>query len=52
MPGPSNPDSFEFEKVSVDDARKVLDDAVKPVVERVRPAEGEQRRKGAPAENS
>jgi len=51
MPGPSNPDSFEFEKVSVDDARKVLDDAVKPVVERARPStDVEQRRKGAPAE--
>jgi hypothetical protein len=30
MAGPGNPDSFEFEKVSLDDARKALDDSVKP----------------------
>jgi hypothetical protein len=30
MPGPGNPDSFEFEKVSMADARKALDDAVRP----------------------
>jgi hypothetical protein len=46
MPGPSKPDSFEFEKVSLDDARKALDDTVKPVVDRTRPATdwGKQRR--------
>lgn len=50
MPGPKNPDSFEFEKVSLDDARQVLDDAVKPVVNLARPrADGAQQRKpGAP----
>lgn len=48
MPGPSKPDALEFEKVSLDDARKVLDDAVKPMVDRSRPAvDWEQRRKGA-----
>jgi hypothetical protein len=31
MPEPGNPDSFEFEKVSLDDARKMLDEQVKPV---------------------
>ena len=38
MAGPKNPDTFEFEKVSIDDARQVLDDAVKPVVNISRPA--------------
>ena len=32
MSGPGNPDSFEFEKVSLDDARKALEDSVKPAV--------------------
>ena len=32
-----NPGSFEFEKVSLDDARQVLDDAVKPVYSTARP---------------
>ena len=52
MPGPNKPESFEFEKVSVDDARKVLDDGVKPVVDISRPKiDWEQRRKGAGAES-
>ena len=51
MAGSDKPDSFEFEKVSVADARKVLDDSVKPVVDRSRPAvDWVQRRKGAGAE--
>jgi hypothetical protein len=29
MPGPAKSESFEFEKVSLDDARKALDDSVK-----------------------
>ena len=32
MSGTGKPESFEFEKVSLDDARKALDDSVKPVV--------------------
>ena len=37
MAGPGNPDSFEFEKVSMADARKALEDSVKPAGT-VRPA--------------
>ena len=45
------PDSFEFEKVSVADARKALDDAVKPAGGTVRPATNwESKRKPAAAE--
>lgn len=50
MPGPSNPDSFEFEKVSVDDARKVLDETVTPAGGARPSADLAQRRKGVPAE--
>jgi len=47
-----NPSSFEFEKVSLDDARQVLDDAVKPVYSTARPAVSwETRRKPAAAES-
>ena len=47
-----SPDSFEFEKVSLDDARQVLDDAVKPVYSTSRPAVSwEARRKPAAAES-
>ena len=48
MAEPTKPDSFEFEKVSLDDARQVLNDAVKPAVyvKRVS-ADGVERRKGA-----
>jgi hypothetical protein len=51
MPGPKSPDTFEFEKVSLDDARQVLNDQVKPVVNVSKPAVSwEQRRKtGSPA---
>jgi hypothetical protein len=46
MSGPKNPDSLEFEKVSLDDARQVLDDAVKPAAGASRTAlDGSQRRK-------
>ena len=38
MPGPGNPDSFEFEKVSMADARKALEESVKPAAGTVRPA--------------
>jgi hypothetical protein len=45
------PDSFEFEKVSVADARKVLDDSVKPAGSVARPATNwEGKRKPAQAE--
>ncbi len=48
MAGPTKPDSFEFEKVSLDDARQVLNDAVKPAVYVKRAsADGVERRKGA-----
>ena len=49
MPGPKSPDTFEFEKVSIDDARRVLDDAVKPAVNVSRPAAdwGARRKPGA-----
>jgi len=47
-----SPDSLEFEKVSLDDARQVLDDAVKPVYSTTRPAVSwEGRRKPAAAES-
>jgi len=47
MAGPKNPDTFEFEKVSIDDARQVLDDAVKPAYGAKRAAvDGVERRKG------
>ena len=47
-----NPGSFEFEKVSLDDARQVLDDAVKPVYSTARPTvPWETRRKPAAAES-
>jgi hypothetical protein len=47
-----SPDSLEFEKVSLDDARQVLDDAVKPVYSTSRPAVSwEGRRKPAAAES-
>jgi hypothetical protein len=36
MTAPKNPDTFEFEKVSLDDARQVLDESVKPAMERSR----------------
>jgi hypothetical protein len=32
MSEPGNPDTFEFEKVSLTDARKALEDSVKPLV--------------------
>ena len=38
MAGPGNPDSFEFEKVSMADARKALEDSVRPAGGTVRPA--------------
>src|SRR5262245_50066071 len=52
MPGPKNPDTFEFEKVSVEDARQVLDDSVKPVYKPATPkVDHESKRKsGGPAE--
>ena len=51
MPGPEKPDSLEFEKVSLDDARKTLDESVKPAVNVVRPsADDEKRRAPRPAE--
>lgn len=47
MAGPKNPDAFEFEKVSLNDARQVLDDAVKPAYGVKRAAvDGAERRKG------
>jgi hypothetical protein len=52
MPDPGNSDSFEFEKVSLDDARKVLDDSVKPAVTVVREKNNyEARRAPQPAES-
>ena len=50
MPGPKNPDSFEFEKVSLDDARQALDDAVKPVggVSRAAVDHSQRRKAGGP----
>ena len=52
MPTAKNPDSFEFEKVSLDDARQVLDDAVKPVYKTaLPPVQWEARRKPAGAES-
>ena len=38
MSEPVKPDAFEFEKVSLTDARKVLDDTVKPAVNVSKPA--------------
>ena len=47
MAEPTKPDTFEFEKVSLDDARQVLNDAVKPAVYVKRAsADGVERRKG------
>ena len=50
MPGPKNPETFEFEKVSLDDARRTLDDAVKPVGNVSRPSVdwSERRKPSAP----
>ena len=51
MAGSGKPDSFEFEKVSVADARKVLEDSVKPAAGVVRAATNwEGKRKLAQAE--
>jgi hypothetical protein len=51
MAGSGKPDSFEFEKVSVADARKVLEDSLKPAAGVVRPtATWEGKRKPTPAE--
>ncbi|MEO5765451.1 MAG: hypothetical protein ABIR52_09110 [Casimicrobiaceae bacterium] len=49
MPGPKNPDSFEFEKVSLDEARQVLDDAVRPAVVVSRSTAGAMERRKAGA---
>jgi hypothetical protein len=52
MGGPGSSDSFDFEKVSLDDARKVLDESVKPAVNVVRSSSNyEQRRAPQPAES-
>jgi hypothetical protein len=45
MAGPDKPDSLEFEKVSLDDARKVLDDSVKPTVYVTRADNDQQKRR-------
>ncbi len=47
----NNPDSLDFEVVSVNDARRVLDDAVKPAYTVAKPpVDWTQRRKSAGAE--
>ncbi|HEY3179963.1 MAG TPA: hypothetical protein VGL25_13885 [Casimicrobiaceae bacterium] len=52
MSDPGNPDTFEFEKVSLSDARKALDDAVKPAVTVTKTAANhESKRKAAPPES-
>jgi hypothetical protein len=50
MPEPGNPDSFEFEKVSLADARKMLDEQVKPVGGAPKAADWESKRAPAVAE--
>jgi hypothetical protein len=51
MAGSGKPDSFEFEKVSMADARKALEDSVRPAGGVVRPAANwDGKRKPAPAE--
>src|SRR4249919_1354655 len=49
MPTAKGPESFEFEKVSLDDARQVLDDAVKPAHAIARPAVQWEKQCKAPA---
>src|SRR6266542_5210672 len=52
MSEPGNPDAFEFEKVSLTDARKALEDSVKPAVEINKNAVNQQsKRKPAPPES-
>ena len=50
MPEPGNPDSFEFEKVSLDDARKMLDEQVKPLGNAPKATDWESKRAPAVAE--
>ena len=50
MSEPGNPDSFEFEKVSLDDARKMLDEQVKPLGNAPKAADWEIKRAPAAAE--
>ena len=51
MPEPVKTESFDFEKVSLDDARKVLDDSVKPAYNRAVPSvDWEKRREPHAAE--
>jgi hypothetical protein len=50
MPEPGNPDSFEFEKVSFDDARKMLDEQVKSVGNAPKATNWETKRAPAAAE--
>jgi hypothetical protein len=49
MPEPGNSDSLEFEKVSLDDARKALDESVKPAVDIVRAATNHEQRRAPQA---
>ena len=52
MSGPGNRDAFEFEKVDLNDARKALEDSVKPAVTIEKHKGGwEGKRKTAPAES-
>jgi len=52
MSEPVKPDAFEFEKVSLTDARKVLDDTVKPAVNVSKPAASwDTKRKLTPPES-
>ena len=52
MAAAKNPDSLEFERVSIDDARHVLDDSVKPAYSVAKPSvDWKQRRKITGAES-